>query len=231
MKIALCILTRNELPSLKIIFPRIAKPGPAAGYDVIYAIDGNSSDGTADYFHRYNIPVLQQTQTGRAGAMLEAFSKIEADAYIFFSPDGNEAVEDLPRFRPFLEERADLVIASRMMAGGRNEEDIYFFKWRKWGNLFFTFFTNLFFRRVGPYITDTSNGLRAITRTAGQESKLDACDYTAEYQMTIRALKHRLKIEQFPTIEGQRVAGKSSVSSIPAGLRFLNCFIQELFFQ
>jgi hypothetical protein len=58
---------------------------------------------------------------------------------------------------------------------------------------------------------------------------LDASEYTSEYQMTIRAMKHRLKIVEFPTVEGQRVAGETSARSIPTGLRFLSCLGHELF--
>ena len=58
---------------------------------------------------------------------------------------------------------------------------------------------------------------------------LDAPDYTIEYQMTMRALKHKLKITEFPTIEGQRLAGDTGCPSIPTGLRFIRRFFIELF--
>jgi glycosyltransferase involved in cell wall biosynthesis len=221
MKIVLCILTYNERPCLEVIFPRIPPPGFASGFDDIVAIDGGSSDGTIDYYEEHGIRIVGQSQRGRGDAFLQAFASVEADAYIFFSPDGNEAVEDLPRFRLLLEQGAHVVIASRMMSGARNEEDGKMFPLRKWANNAFNWLANMLFRREGPYITDSINGFRAITRNAARQLALDAADYTIEYQMTIRALNERLKIVEFPTIEGQRIAGETGAPSFQTGVRFL----------
>ena len=98
MKIVLCLLTYNELPCLQILFPRIPMAGGKAGYDEIIAIDGGSTDGTIEFFKANKIPIIAQSRKGRGDAFQQAFAKIDADAYIFFSPDGNEDVEDLPRF-------------------------------------------------------------------------------------------------------------------------------------
>jgi glycosyltransferase involved in cell wall biosynthesis len=228
-KIALCILTRNELPCLKVIFPMIPKPGLDAGFDAIYAIDGGSTDGTREFFQENNIPILSQSRRGRGDAFLTAFKEIEADAFLFFSPDGNEAIQDLGRFRKELDTGADLVIASRMMKGAVNEEDGQIFKWRKWANNVFNLAANLFFRQQGKYVTDSINGYRAITKSAAHLLHLDAFDYTIEYQMTMRALKQKLTIVEFPTFEGHRIAGETGASSIPTGIRFVKRFLSELF--
>ena len=229
MKITLCILTRNELDCLKIIFPQLPKPGPQSGFDQWVAIDGGSTDGTVEFLTNNQVPVVGQSRRGRGDAFLQAFDNVESDAYIFYSPDGNEDPKDFIRFRPLLESGSDVVIASRMMEGAVNEEDSQFFKWRKWANNAFNLLANLFFRRQGPFITDSINGYRAITRNAAQKLNLDSLDYTIEYQMTIRALKQRLVISEFPTYEGQRVAGETGASSIPTGIRFLRKLFSELF--
>lgn len=228
MKIALCILVRNERPCLEVMFPRIGEPGPKLGYDAIVAIDGGSTDGTVEYLRERGVTVFGQSRRGRGEAFHIAFREVEADAYLFFSPDGNETPDDLPRFRTLLANGADLVIASRMMKGAVNEEDENFFKFRKWANNAFTLAANLGFRRSGPYITDTINGYRAITRQAVEALELDAVDYTIEYQMTIRCLKHGMRIVEFPTVEGQRIAGDTGAPAISTGLRFLRCLGREL---
>lgn len=229
MKITLCLLTRNEKDCLEKIFPTIPKPGEASGFHQIVAIDGGSTDGTTDFFKRHNVPIVAQSRRGRGDAFLQAFQQIDSDAYIFFSPDGNEDVKDLPKFKDLLQQGADIVIASRMMAGAFNEEDHQFFKFRKWANNAFNWLANFFFRKSGPYITDSINGYRAITRKAAHLLQLDSLDYTIEYQMTIRALKAGLNIAEFPTHEGQRVAGETGAPSIPTGIRFLKKLFYELF--
>ena len=221
MKVALCLLTYNERPCLEQIFPLIPAPSPHSGFDQLVAIDGGSTDGTQEYYRERSVPVIGQSRRGRGDAFLLAFERVEADAYVFFSPDGNEDVRDLPKFKQLLQGGADLVIASRMMPGAVNEEDIHLLKPRKWANNALNLLANGLFRGVGPFVTDSINGYRAITRRAAKELKLDALDYTIEYQMTIRALKQRMAIVEFPTREGPRVAGETGAPSFPTGLLFL----------
>jgi len=221
MRIALCLLTYNERPCLEQIFPLIPAASPRSGFDEMVAIDGGSTDGTIEYYSERHVRVIGQSRRGRGDAFLIAFEQIDADAYIFFSPDGNEDIGDLSKFRPLLQGGADLVIASRMMRGAFNEEDKQLIKSRKWANNAFNFLANSLFRKNGPFVTDSINGYRAITRRAARDLKLDALDYTIEYQMTIRALKKRMTIVEFPTREGLRVAGVSGAPSFPTGLRFL----------
>jgi len=228
MKVALCLLTRNELPCLQVIYPQIPKPSESSGFDSVWAIDGGSTDGTLDFFKQHGVPVLGQSKRGRGEAFLMAFDAIDADAYLFFSPDGNEAIQDLAKFKPLLEKGSDLVIASRMMKGAFNEEDVHWWRPRKWANNIFNLLANLFFRKGCPYITDSINGYRAITKQAAKKLKLSASDYTIEYQMTMRALKQRLKISEFPTIEGQRISGETGAQSLPTGLRFIKRLYTEI---
>ena len=227
MRIVLCILTRNELPCVEIVFPQLPAPGPASGFDEMVVIDGASTDGTVEYFQNRGVRVIGQSRRGRGQAFLMAFEQIDADAWLFFSPDGNEDAADFPKFRALLEKGADVVIASRMMKVAVNEEDVSLWRPRKWANKAFNLMANLSFRRRGPYVTDSINGFRAITREATQRLKLDAADYTIEYQMTMRALKHGLTIAEFPTHEHQRVAGGTQAHSIPTGIKFLQAFWRE----
>lgn len=228
MRIVLVLLTLNERPCLEVILPQLPAPNSAAGYDGWVAVDGGSTDGSVEFMEKAGIQVIAQSRRGRGQAFQQALREIDADALLFFSPDGNESIADLPRFRPLLEAGADLVIASRMMKGAVNEEDGQFIRLRKWANNAFNLAANLLFRRSGPYITDTINGFRALTRHAAARLGLDADDYTIEYQMSIRALKRGLRIAEFPTVEGSRVAGETGAPSFPTGLRFLRCLGREL---
>src|SRR5229473_4684296 len=96
MRVALCLLTYNERPCLEQIFPLIPAPSLNSGFDQLVAIDGGSTDGTEEYYRERGVQVIGQSHRGRGDAFLLAFQQVEADAYIFFSPDGNEDVRDLP---------------------------------------------------------------------------------------------------------------------------------------
>ena len=231
MKTSLCILTKNELPCLEVILPKVIDSCQNYEIDYVYAIDGGSTDGTVEFFKENNIKVLSQKNRGRGDAFHLAFKEIKSDLYIFYSPDGNEDIKDLYKFKEYAEKGADIIIASRMMKNSYNEEDANFFKFRKWANNIFNVFANITFRRSGKYITDSINGYRAITYDASRLLKLDAVDYTIEYQMTMRAFKKNLNIMEFPTIEGERLFGETQAKSIPTGLKFVRCYFRELFIK
>lgn len=223
MKISLVILTLNEIDGVRDVVPRI----PRDSVDEILAVDGGSTDGTREFFAEQGIRVVEQRSKGRGEAFRIALEEATGDALIFFSPDGNEDPADIPKFRPLLERGHHVVIASRMMRGARNEEDDHWFRPRKWANNAFNILANIIFRRTGPWISDSINGFRAVTKQAFTLLALDGQGYTIEYQMTIRAFKHRLKIAEFPTHEGQRVGGETKASSLPTGWRFLKLLAWE----
>ena len=229
MNILLCMLVRNERECLEIMLPRMPSPGMDSGFDRLVAVDGNSTDGSDELLAQWGIETLRQSRKGRGGACLEVMEKYPADAYLFFSPDGNEDIADIARFRPLLEAGAELVIASRMCAGAVNEEDGHWFRPRKAANKIFNFLANSAFRRKGSYVTDSINGFRAIRADLARKLQLDAVGYTIEYQMTMRALRAGARIAEFPTHEHPRLAGETGAPSLRTGFTFIRCLLGELF--
>lgn len=226
MNIGLCILNRNEQDALPHLLPRL----PIDAVDRTIAVDGNSTDRSPALIEEAGIEVVPQQRPGRGDAFRTAFEHLrgEVDAIIFFSPDGNEAPEDVPRFRPFFEQGYDLVIASRMMAGAVNEEDKELLKLRKWANNAFSELARVTWGRRQPRITDPINGYRGITVSAWDQLRPDGAGYTIEYQTSIRAYQLGLRVAEFPTVEGQRIGGESGAKSIPTGLRFLRLYASEV---
>lgn len=227
MRLTLVILTKNEIEGVRAVIPKL----PRYAVDEILAVDGGSTDGTREYLVSQGIRVLSQSSPGRGEACRMGVEAADGDAVILFSPDGNEDPSDILKFRPLLEDGNDVVIASRMMKGAHNEEDVSIIRLRKWANLVFGFLANIFFNRSRYYVTDTINGYRAITRRAFSDLRIDATGFTIEYQMSMRAMKKRLRIAEFPTHEGQRIGGESGSKSLPTGIRFIRCFWHELFSQ
>ena len=224
MKKTLVILTRDEIEGLRKIFPQIL----LSSVDEVFAVDYQSNDGTKEFFLEKGIKIIDQEKPGRGEAFRLAFQKTKGDVLVFFSPDGNENPADIPKIFKKLSQGYDMVIASRFLTGGKNEEEEKIFKWRLWANRVFTFLANFFWNRGKPYITDTINGFRGITRQAFNKMKPDAPGYVIEYQMTIRGMRLGLKIGEIPTIEGQRIGGESKAKSLPTGFLFLKYFLREL---
>lgn len=225
MKKALVILTFNEIEALPKIWDKI----PLSAADEVFAVDGGSKDGTRDFLAGKGVKVLGQPRRGRGVAFLVAAEATDADAICYFSPDGNEAPDDVPKLFAELERGADIAIASRMMKGAFNEEDIHWFRPRKWVNNAFTLIANVLWNR-GPYVTDTINGFRAVRRSSFLSLGCDAEGFVIEYQMTIRAMKKGLKVSEIPTYEGQRLGGVSTAESWTTGLVFLKALWREIRF-
>ncbi|MFA5778947.1 MAG: glycosyltransferase [Elusimicrobiota bacterium] len=219
----LIILTFNEIDGLKKIFNKL----PINKIDDIFSIDGGSTDGTIDFLVRNNIVTYVQDKPGRAEAFRIGVKKAKYDNIVFFSPDGNENPDDIVNIIKHLENGFDMVIASRFLKGSRNEEDNKKLPFRIWANKIFTGFANVIWNKY-DYITDTINGFRGIKKPVFIELNPDGHGYVIEYQLSIRAMKLKKKIKEFPTIEGDRLGGTSKSKSIPTGLLFLRYLIKEI---
>ena len=229
MTFGLVLLTFNEIEGIRKLWECI----PKTDFDEFFAVDGGSTDGTLDFFTNNNVKVVGQSKKGRGEAFRIAFKNSKSDVLIFFSPDGNENPEDILNIKNEFkkDKKTDIVIASRMIKGARNEEDDKIFRWRKWANNWFNFLANLLFNKnfFTNYITDSINGFRGIRRDSFNKLSLDALGFTIEYQSTIRAFKKKMKIVEIPTIEGQRIGGESYAKSIPTGIKFIKCLVKEIF--
>ena len=222
--VTLVILTLNEIDGVTQVVPKI----PLHVVDEILVVDGGSTDGTLEFFEARGIRVVRQAQRGRGEAFRLASQHARNDRLVFFSPDGNEDPDDIPRLVEGLEAGYDMVIASRFMTGARSEDDDKFlFASRRWGNLLFTWLVNVLCGR-GGWITDTINGYRAVTRAAFLRLAPDAHGYAIEFQMSIRALQLGLRVLEIPTQESPRIGrGVSKLNAIPVGFRFLGVLARE----
>ena len=159
LKNSLIIFTRNEIEGIKGIFPRI----PLAVFDEVITVDGHSTDGTVEYLEQHGIKVIQQKKLGRGNATIEGVTHTSGQNLVLLSADGNEAPEDIPKLLGKLGEY-DIVVGSRFMKGAKSDDSDDRFRIRKFGNLFFTFLTNLIWHSG---VTDATNGLRAFKNPRG----------------------------------------------------------------
>lgn len=221
MRSTLVILTLNEIESLRAIYEKI----PLDNVDECIAVDGGSTDGTVEFLKERGIRVLPQELKGRGEAFRIAARVATGDALVFFSPDGNEDPNDIPRLAALLSQGYDMAIASRFLKGSRNDEDGKLFPARKWANQAFTKAVQILW---GAKITDTINGFRAIRKDAFERLKADAQGFVIEFQMSIRAAKLGYKVAEIATIEGDRIGGRSTASSFSTGWKALRMLYREM---
>ena len=220
MKVALIIFTRNERKNSEKIFPRI----PFDSVSKTYVVDFNSTDRTKEFWRRKKITVFNQMYKGVGGAYESAFRNTQEDALIFFHPDGNMNPNDIKKFVKRLRNKEKFIIATRMIKGAENEEDDQIFKPRKWFCQTLGIIANIIWSKNSNKATDITQGYRAITRRAFKKMNISHPDPIApDYEQVIRALKKNIKISEFPTIEGKRIYGATSMTSLKTG--WANCMV------
>ncbi len=220
----LIILTLNEIEGVRALIPAL----PPDLAEEILAVDGGSTDGTREFLVEHGIPVYEQPRRGRGEAFRVGAANSTGEHLVFFSPDGNEDLADIPRLFAALASGADIAIASRFLPGSRNEEDDVAWPLRKWVNQAFTLLANLIWNRGRPWVSDTINGFRGIRRQAFDRLNLTSLGYTIEYEMTIGAMRSKMEIVEIPTLEGQRIGGQTKGASWPTGVKFLRFFLNEV---
>lgn len=215
---ALVLLTYNEIDGSRALYHKI----PFNLFDRIFLVDGGSTDGTIEFWKEHGIEVINQRSPGRGTAFIIAQDNSEEDILLFFSPDGNEDPNDIPKLLKAIELGADLCVATRFGKGSKSFDAVGH---RLFGNLFFTTLINIFFRTK---VTDAVNGFRAIKRDKMKILTLPYSRFEIEFQMTIRAAKMRYRVVEIPTTEYNRIGGRSKAGSFSVGISYLKVLIKEI---
>ena len=223
-KATLVILTKNEINGVNALFAKI----PIQNFEDVFAIDGQSKDGTKDFMEKNGLKVYTQEKLGRAEAFRMAIELAKHEHVVFFSPDGNEDPKDIIPLVSLLGEDCDMAVGSRFMNGGRSDDDDVPLPIRGFGNKGFTLIANLLW---SGKLTDSINGFRAIKKSVYADLKPDSEGFGIEYQLSIRALKRGYKIKEIPTYEGDRIGGQSTARTIPTGLYFVKLLLREMWLR
>jgi glycosyltransferase involved in cell wall biosynthesis len=217
----LLIFNRNDIDGLKHIWNLI----PFDLFDQVVAIDGHSTDGSYEFLASTGVRTYLQMKMGRGNALAEAMQLVEGDAVVELSSDGNEDPRTIPLLLREIDNGADLVIASRLALGGRTDDTDDPMKVRRLGNRLLTFLINVLW---GAKLTDSTNGLRAFRTDAWQKMHLDASHFEAEFLMSIRAIKLKLRVAEVPTVEGSRVGGEVQAKTSKVGIALLHVVVREM---
>ncbi len=153
----------NESEALANVLDQLTR----SPYNVI-VIDDGSSDDTSAIALRFPVVVLRHICNLGQGAALQtgityALARAETKFIITFDSDGQHEANDLERLlRPLRQQTCDVVLGSRFMPGGEtvNMEFSKRVLLRAAAR-----FTRLL---TGLRVTDSHNGLRALTRAAAE---------------------------------------------------------------
>ena len=224
MRLTLCLLTWNEITGCQSDVPRLERER----FEEVYAIDGGSTDGTVEYLQSQGVPVYQQDKPGYNNAYLSAFRRCGTDALIMFHPKATVDPKATLEFRQHLEDGNDLVIASRIIRGGMNEEDIRIFKPRKWFVIGLAVTAGVLWKREGNMIWDVLHGCRGMRKDLFFAIEPLQDQLSIDLEMVVRSYRKRLKRIEFPVHETPRSYGETHFRAFPSGLRVLRYLAQEM---
>mgnify|MGYP001316794179 CR=1 FL=1 len=219
MSTALLILTWNEVDAVRVIFPKIKKEW----VDEILVVDGGSTDGTIDEAKKAGYKIIKQEIKGHGGAIITGVQNTRSDNIIIFGPDGNHEPEEIPRLIQKIEEGFDQVVVSRFTKQSVIREPNYGFV--KFGNKFFTFFTNILFK---GHLSDTMTDSRIITRDAFNELDFDALFSDSTLTMSIRGMKKRQRMTEIIGDQGRRIGGERKMKPFKTGMVLIKRILKEL---
>lgn len=222
--VSLCFIAWNEEQGCEIDLPLIDR----TLFDEVFAIDGGSTDHTVSVFERFNIPVYRQRSRGLNAAYWQGVETATSDHVVVFFPKGTLSPSILPTFKEHLLNGQELIIASRMAKGGRNEEDRHWFKPRKWGICCLALFSALVWRREGPVVWDVLHGVKGFSRRAFLAMNPSRAGVTIDLEMVVRSYRLRIPRGEFPVIEESRPFGSTKFKILPTGMKLARFLLSEL---
>jgi glycosyltransferase involved in cell wall biosynthesis len=225
MKITLCLLVLDEKIGCEADVPKLCREY----FDDVYAVDGGSTDGTVEYLQAQRIRVFKQPQRSLNAAYAYAVEMCKTEGLVVFFPKGTLNPDCTKAMADKLKEGYDLVVASRFIDGGRNEEDHRVFKPRKWGVKALSFTASLLWRREGWQIRDVLHGVKAFTVSAYRRMDISSKGVTVDLEMTVRSYRLRIPRTELPVFESERLFGETTFPIWKTGKKLGRFLVAEVF--
>ena len=208
----------NEEPNLPFVLPSIG-----GWIDEVILVDGSSTDATCHTARtlRNGIRVIEQDGTGKGAALRSGFEAATGDIIVMLDADGSTSPREIPVFVGALASGAEFAKGTRFAQGGGSAD---LSPVRRAGNRALVLLVRLLF---GGHFSDLCYGYVAFWKRILPQLELGSTGFEVETEMSLRALRARLRIVEVPSFEYARVHGKSNLRTIPDGWSVLRLIIRE----
>lgn len=223
-KVTIVILTKNEEKTIGQVI------GGCRRYsDNILVVDGHSRDSTREIAKRAGARVIMDNGRGKGDGIKTAIKNIDDGIMVFIDADGSHSPDDIPRLvKPIRDGLAEHVHGSRMLGGSEEFNGNFKEVARLFGSNIITLLINY---KLGVRLTDSQNGLRAITASLVKKMNLKENITTIEQEMVIKTIKLGYKIIEVPTHEYKRRYGQSVIKLRKVALHYVYTCFKYLFFK
>ena len=221
-KISIIVPTKNEEKTLGDILNKTKDMT-----DDLLVIDGHSTDNTINVAKNMGIKTILDNGLGKGDALRLGLALVKYPITVFIDADGSHDPTDIPKLiAPLLEDRADLVIGSRMLGGSDELFSDLKGVIRLAGSIIISLSINY---RYGQRLTDYQNGLRAIKTEVGKSLGLKSNITTIEQEMAMKCLKYQYRIIEVPTHEYIRKAGDSKINVLKVAHKYVWSLLSGIF--
>ena len=202
-RIAVIVPCYNEEPTIGKVVADFRAMRPDA---VVYVIDNNSTDRTAEIASRAGAIVVKEKRQGKGEVLRGVCEEIDADYFILVDGDDTYPAEEAGRLlEPVRRGDADMVIGSRQRSYAGTAPP----RFHRTGNDAVCFLVNRIF---GSHLTDVMSGYRAFSWRVAQSLPIVSMGFDVETEMTIQLLYRRFVLHEVPVVYRRRPP--SSVSKL-----------------
>jgi glycosyltransferase involved in cell wall biosynthesis len=218
--ISVVIPALNEGKNIKRVILGVKKALERSDYEII-VVDGHSTDSTVRIAKRYGVRVIYD-DVGKGSALIKGLNAASGDILVSMDADLSTDPKEIGLLIDGIKIGYDVCMGSRFMAGG-SSEDISTV--RKLGNMFFVFLVNNLF---GSNYSDMCYGYRSFRRGVLKRLDLRERGFGIETEISIKAVKNRLKVLEVPSVEKKRVAGEAKLHTFRDGYAILHTIVKNL---
>ena len=218
MKLSVLIPAKDEAESL----PKVLLELKNYSYNIIIILE-KSDIKTLEAIKNFECKIVYQSGRGYGNALIEGIKNVETNYLCIFNADGSFDPKYLNEMLKIAENNIDFVFGSRYMKGAGSEDDTFL---TIVGNYFFSIFGKFFFSLK---ISDILFTYLLGKTQSFKNLNLQSNDFCLCVEMPIKAKRLNMSMEDIPSFERRRIAGKKKVNEFRDGFKILIFMVKNLF--
>ena len=195
--------------------------------DEVVCVDDCSSDKSADISRAAGATIISHKENRGVGGVAKTLFKYakekNASIVVLIDSDGQHDPNDLPKMiKPLHENKADLVIGSRFVSGGKSKDMPTY---RKFGLKLINTVSKLHSKQ---HIRDTQSGYRAFNKKAIDSLRFENEGMKSSLEILESISDKGLRILEIPTTIRYDLKNTSSLHPIPHGISVFSYALSAL---